>query len=160
MQEIFFRIPLKVINTKLQGACMHGRIQDFKLGGALKKIVQSGGRRENCWGNSCEKSRFYAKKSYFFQFQGGRASDAPVQCSGIKNQRLVSSLTMALVMSQGMVFVFPEKRRFNQIYIVLSLFRLKAISLKNYFSSKTSFSHKNSFSSKSCFSSKSSFSSK
>ena len=37
-------------------------------GGALKKIVPSGGRRENCWGISCEKSRFYAKKSYFFQF--------------------------------------------------------------------------------------------
>ena len=26
------------------------------------------GRRENIWGISCEKSRFYAKKSYFFQF--------------------------------------------------------------------------------------------
>ena len=28
-----------------------------------------GGRRENFWGNSCEKSRFYAKKSYFFQLR-------------------------------------------------------------------------------------------
>ena len=64
-------------------------------GGALKKIAPSGGgakifvvfrvknydftpknyifsncggRCENCWGISCEKSRFYAKKSYFFQF--------------------------------------------------------------------------------------------
>ena len=37
-------------------------------GGALKKIAPSGRRRENCWGISCEKSRFYAKKSYFFQF--------------------------------------------------------------------------------------------
>ena len=27
-----------------------------------------GERRENFWGISCEKSRFYAKKSYFFQF--------------------------------------------------------------------------------------------
>jgi hypothetical protein len=27
-----------------------------------------GGRRENVWGISCEKSRFYAKKSYYFQF--------------------------------------------------------------------------------------------
>jgi hypothetical protein len=37
-----------------------GGIQDFKLGGgALKK---------NFWGISCEKSRFYAKKSYLFQF--------------------------------------------------------------------------------------------
>ena len=48
---------------------VQGRIQDFKLGGgALKKIVPSGGRREIFWGISCEKSRFYAKKSYFFQF--------------------------------------------------------------------------------------------
>jgi len=46
-----------------------GWIQDFKLGeGALKIIVPSGARRENFWGISCEKSRFYAKKSYFFQF--------------------------------------------------------------------------------------------
>jgi hypothetical protein len=43
-----------------------GRIQDFKLGGAhLKKLRREEG---NCWGISCEKSRFYAKKSYFFQF--------------------------------------------------------------------------------------------
>jgi hypothetical protein len=46
-----------------------GQIQDFKLGGGtLKKIAPSRGRRENFWGISCEKSRFYAKKSYFFQF--------------------------------------------------------------------------------------------
>jgi hypothetical protein len=35
-------------------------------GSALKKIEPSGGRRENCWGISCEKSRFYAKKIIFF----------------------------------------------------------------------------------------------
>ena len=73
-----------------------GRIQDFKLGGAhFKKLRRAegcakmfeifrvkkhdftpknhifsycGGRRKICWGISCEKSRFYAKKSYFFQF--------------------------------------------------------------------------------------------
>ena len=37
-------------------------------GGAFKEIAPSGGRREKFWGISCEKSRFYAKKSYFFQF--------------------------------------------------------------------------------------------
>ena len=37
-------------------------------GGALKKIAPSCGRPETFWGISCEKSRFYAKKSYFFQF--------------------------------------------------------------------------------------------
>ena len=75
---------------------IQGRIQDFKLGGAhLKKLRRAEGgakifgvfrvknydftpknhifsncgeRRENFWGNSCKKSRFYAKKSYFFQF--------------------------------------------------------------------------------------------
>jgi hypothetical protein len=76
---------------------IQGRIQDFKLGGGahLKKMRRAeggaknfgvfrvknhdftpknqifsngGGRRENCWGISCGKSRFYAKKSYFFQF--------------------------------------------------------------------------------------------
>jgi hypothetical protein len=29
------------------------------------------GRRENVWGISCEKSRFYAKKIYFFPILGG-----------------------------------------------------------------------------------------
>ena len=43
--------------------------QDFKLGGALNKIAPSGGKRKICWGISCEKSRFYAKKSYFYQLQ-------------------------------------------------------------------------------------------
>jgi hypothetical protein len=76
---------------------LQGRIHDFKLeGGAhLKDLRRAeggakifgvfrvknhgftpknhiffncGGRRENIWGISCEKSRFYAKKSYFFQF--------------------------------------------------------------------------------------------
>jgi hypothetical protein len=42
----------------------------FKVrGGALEKIAPSGGKREICWGISCEKSRFYAKKSYFFQLR-------------------------------------------------------------------------------------------
>ena len=56
---------------------IQGRIQDFKLGSALKKIAPSGGRRENIRGISFEKSRFYAKKSYFFQIQGGGAPGAP-----------------------------------------------------------------------------------
>jgi hypothetical protein len=41
-------------------------------GAALKKIAPSGGRRENFWGISCEKSRFYAKKNHIFSnFRGG-----------------------------------------------------------------------------------------
>jgi hypothetical protein len=38
-----------------------------------------GGRRENFWGISFEKSRFCAKKSYFFPILGGaRAGCAPL----------------------------------------------------------------------------------
>ena len=83
-------------NVSCYYTCYQGRIQDFKLGGAhLKKLRRAEGgakifgvfrvknhdftpknhifsncrgRRENCWGISCEKSRFYARKSYFFQF--------------------------------------------------------------------------------------------
>ena len=57
---------------KHTNTCLQVQIQDFKLGegGALKKIAPSGGRPENIWGISCEKSRFYAKKSYFFQLWG------------------------------------------------------------------------------------------
>jgi hypothetical protein len=45
-------------------------------GEALKIIAPSGGRCENCWGISCEKSRFYAKKIIFFPILGGGAPGA------------------------------------------------------------------------------------
>ena len=93
---------LKILKSYCQ---QQGWIQDFKLGGgALKKIAPSGGRPkffgvfrvknhdftptnlifsncggrcENFWGILCEKSRFYAKKSYLFQFQGGHVPGGP-----------------------------------------------------------------------------------
>jgi hypothetical protein len=46
-------------------------------GGALKKVAAGRGRREYFWGISCEKSRFYTKKSYFFPILGGRVPGAP-----------------------------------------------------------------------------------
>ena len=52
-------------------------MQDFKLGGALKKIASSGGRRETFWGISCEISRFNANK-YFFSILGGGAGCVPL----------------------------------------------------------------------------------
>jgi hypothetical protein len=36
-----------------------------------------GGRCENVWGISCEKSRFYAKKSYFFPILGRARAGCP-----------------------------------------------------------------------------------
>ena len=68
---------------------LQGRIQDFKLGGAHLNFFRvfrvkihdftpknhifpnSGGRRENIWGISCEKSRFYGNKSCFPILGGG-----------------------------------------------------------------------------------------
>jgi hypothetical protein len=49
-------------------------------GGALKKIAPSRGRLENIWGISCEKSRFYAKKSYFSNFRGGARNFWGISC--------------------------------------------------------------------------------
>ena len=43
-------------------------------GGALKKIAPSRGRREIFEGISCEKSGFYAKKSYFIHIAEGSAN--------------------------------------------------------------------------------------
>ena len=62
----------RLLHLRLDCGWIQGRIQDFKLGGgggALKKIAPSGGRREKFWGISCEKTRFYAKKSYSFQLR-------------------------------------------------------------------------------------------
>jgi hypothetical protein len=38
-----------------------------------------GGRRENFWGISCEKSQFYSKNNIFFNFKegGGHVSGVP-----------------------------------------------------------------------------------
>ena len=45
-------------------------------------VSNCGGRRENCWGISCEKSRFYAKKSYFFPIWGGGGGRAECASPG------------------------------------------------------------------------------
>ena len=49
-------------------------------GGALIKIAPSEGRREKFLGISCEKSRFYAKKSYFSNFRGGARNFWGISC--------------------------------------------------------------------------------
>ena len=65
--------------------CNQERIQDFKLGVVhLKKIAPNGGRREKFWGISCEKSQFYAKKSYLFSNFRGDAGSA----TGFDSQKL------------------------------------------------------------------------
>ena len=55
-----------------------GWIQDFKLGGALKIIAPSGGRRGNCWGIRVKNHDFTPKNHFFSNFRGGaRAGCAP-----------------------------------------------------------------------------------
>ena len=48
---------------------VQGRVQDFKLGG--RTLINCAERREarTFWGISCEKSRFFAKQSIFFQLR-------------------------------------------------------------------------------------------
>jgi hypothetical protein len=54
----------------IYGYCQSGADPGFQVrGGTLKKNAPSGGRREHFGDISCEKSRFYPKKSYFFQLR-------------------------------------------------------------------------------------------
>ena len=62
---ISFAVHLYIIMQYKAGADPGFQVR----GGALKKIAPSGGGREHFWGISCEKSRFYAKKSYYFQLR-------------------------------------------------------------------------------------------
>ena len=56
----------EVVTSKLYAGADPG----FQVrGGALKKFAPSVGRREMFLGISCEKSRFYVKKSNFFQLR-------------------------------------------------------------------------------------------
>ena len=59
-QLVIIRTDYKFIIRNTTGADPVFQVK----GGALKKIALSGGRCENILGISCEKSRFYAKKSY------------------------------------------------------------------------------------------------
>ena len=68
---------------------MQGRIQDFKLRGG-------GGRHEIFWGISCEKSCFYAKKSYIAAVSviaGGnrRTQRKPMTCRKLLTNYITSS---------------------------------------------------------------------
>jgi hypothetical protein len=54
-------------NRVIMYSSCRGRSRISGWGGGLKKIAPSRGRPENIWGISCEKSQFYAKKSYFLQ---------------------------------------------------------------------------------------------
>jgi hypothetical protein len=64
-------IPYYYLSHTTQGKCVYtcaGADAGFQVrGGGLKKIAPSGGRLEKFRGISCQKSRFYAKRSYFFQ---------------------------------------------------------------------------------------------
>ena len=78
MYCLFFDLRLLITTLVSANLSYTGADPGFQVGeDAFKKIAPSGGRRENLWGISCEKSRFYAKKSYFIQFFLGGAPCAP-----------------------------------------------------------------------------------
>jgi hypothetical protein len=108
---LWVRIPIRrgVFETALQG-----RMQDFKLGGgALKKIAPSGGRRENVWGISCEKSRFLRQKIIFFQILGGRAPGAPPPLDPPLHYVIKLVSYLRLVGGFLLVLLFPPPIRYN-----------------------------------------------
>lgn len=56
------------IYLSMNTCIIQGQIQYFKLLGAHLKIEAEWSEMRNFLGVSCEKARFYAKKTYFFQF--------------------------------------------------------------------------------------------
>ena len=56
--------------TEMEWQCRGGSRISSRGGGGFKKIAPSGGRREICWGISCEKSRFLRKKNHIFAILG------------------------------------------------------------------------------------------
>jgi hypothetical protein len=79
--EILLKLALNTI-TQPYSIQVHATGADpgFQVSGA-DLIAPSGGRRDNFWGISCEKSRFYAKKSYFFSnFRRGARPLVPPLC--------------------------------------------------------------------------------
>ena len=87
---LYYRVaPIYILYTtkkenktyKFDHCTIAGADQGFQVrGGALKKIAPSRGRHENFWGISCEKSRFYAKKSYFSNFREGARNFWGISC--------------------------------------------------------------------------------
>ena len=66
--------PTLITPTVITPTLITGADPGFQVRGAhLKKIAPSGRRCENCWGISCEKSRFYDKKIIFFPIAEGSA---------------------------------------------------------------------------------------
>ena len=61
---------LKKVRRVEEGAKYFGvfRVKNHDFTPKNYIVSNCGGRRENIWGISCEKSRFYAIKSFFFQF--------------------------------------------------------------------------------------------
>ena len=61
---------LKKLRRAEEGANIFGvfRVKNHYFTPKNHIFFNCGGRRENVWGISCEKSRFYAKKLYFLQF--------------------------------------------------------------------------------------------
>ena len=99
-----FQVRGDALKRKLRraegGAKMFGvfRVKNHDFTPKYHIFFNHGGRRENFWGISCKKSRFYAKNSYFFQFWGGRAPGAPPRSApGLGNQAFTKPVEWAVM---------------------------------------------------------------
>ena len=91
---------LKKLRRAERGAKIFGvfRLKNHDFTPKNHIFSNCGGRRENFWGISCENSRFYAKKSYFFQLQGG-APPPPGSAPALKV--IIVSVILELPLSVG-----------------------------------------------------------
>jgi hypothetical protein len=80
IQLIMYDIELLVLITYA------GADPGFQVRGAHLKNCAERREARNCWGISCEKSRFYAKKSDFFSNFRGRSPPPPGSAPGMAYQ--------------------------------------------------------------------------
>jgi hypothetical protein len=71
---------LKKLRRAEEGANILGvfRVKNHYFTPKNHSFYNYGGRREKFWGISCEKSRFYAKKTFFSNFRGAPPLDPPL----------------------------------------------------------------------------------
>ena len=98
-------------------------------GGALEKNAPSGGRRENCWGISCENHDFTPRNHIFSNFRGARAGCAPLPGSAPG----LDTIEICITMNYARQFLYFQPRSLLTNALAYCTTIYKCIIKFNYF---------------------------
>ena len=101
-------------------------------GDALKKNAPSGGRRENFWGISSEKSRFYAKKIKFFPILGGGRWFSPVSSTNKTDHHDITEILSRVALNTIILHYWQTQNEINiKIFTTIVLLTWVILVLSN-----------------------------